>query len=138
MDSKKIILNQIQTPDGTILTSRYRHDYVEYQDKNGEYYMVDGGTDYLRRSSGHKQPFTELSIYEDAPFEVIRQHLCRGGRGKDGMQPLTWVPLYQMSNEWLINCLDYNHKLGLRKSLSSKMYVKELWYRRQHKIIIND
>ena len=41
----EIILNRIQTPDGTVLTSYYRHDYKSYQDKNGETYIVDGGND---------------------------------------------------------------------------------------------
>ena len=27
-----MIANRIQTPDGTILWSRHRHDYVEYED----------------------------------------------------------------------------------------------------------
>ena len=31
-----MIANRIQTPDGTILWSRYRHDYVAYDDASGE------------------------------------------------------------------------------------------------------
>lgn len=138
MENKRIILNRIQTPDGTILISYHRHDFREYKDKNGEYYMVDGGTDYLRRSAGHQQPYKEMSLYEDAPYEEIRKHYCRGGRGKDGTEPLKWVPLKEMSDEWLHACVDYNKKLGLRKSFASKMYLTELMYRRKNKIKIND
>jgi len=36
---KKIILNRIKTPDGTILTSYHRHDYIEYIDDNGLEYI---------------------------------------------------------------------------------------------------
>ena len=37
----------IETEDGEVIVSRYRHDYVE-KDK----YMVDGGRDYFRTSGG--------------------------------------------------------------------------------------
>ena len=86
-ENKRIIVNQIRTPDGTILKSMHRHDYVTYTDKNGLEYMVDGGTDYLRRNVHESAPHEEITIYEDAPFEVIRENVCRGGRGKDGTQP---------------------------------------------------
>ena len=43
---KKLILSRIRTPDGTILTSYHQHDYVTHTDKNGETYMLDGGSEY--------------------------------------------------------------------------------------------
>jgi hypothetical protein len=52
-----IILNRIRTPDGTILTSRFRNDYVSYTDENGIKYSIDGGLDYLKRQT--------LGEYED-------------------------------------------------------------------------
>ena len=69
---KHIVLNRIKTPDETILISRHRHDYVTYTDANGETYMIDGGTDYLRRSV-NSEPFEEQSLYADAPHNEIRQ-----------------------------------------------------------------
>lgn len=137
MENRKIILNQIQTPDGTIIRSYHRHDYVEHLDKNGETYMVDGGSDYLRRNV-NRQPYKELTIYADDKYEVIRENYCRGGRGKDGRQPLTWVPMSQMSDEWLKNCIIYNEKLGMQNSFASSMYTKELEYRKQNNISIKD
>jgi hypothetical protein len=161
MKEKRIIVNQIKTPDGTILRSMHRHDYVTHKDANGLEYMVDGGMDYLRRTVHQskltislrikkfflkvlgktwKDPleYTELSIYDDAPFEVIRENFCRGGRGKDGLQPLTWVPISKMSDDWLKACITYNNERGLGGSFASKMYRKELKYRKSNNISIED
>lgn len=91
MDNK-IILNRIQTPDGTILTSYHRHDYRTHCDEiTGETYMVDGGTGYLHRSVNNI-PATDLTIHDDEPFEVLRHFAHWGTRGKDGKQPLRWNP----------------------------------------------
>jgi hypothetical protein len=54
------IINACITPDGTILVSRYRHDYVEH-----EGCMRDGGRDYIR-SSGKGLPII-ISV-EDSDF----------------------------------------------------------------------
>ena len=161
MEDKRIILNQIMTPDGTILQSFHRHDYVTYTDKNGLEYMVDGGPEYLRRNV-HSTPltlirkikkfllgligktlkdplaYTELTIYEDAPFEVIREHFHRGGRGKDGRQPLTWVPMSKMNNAWLEACISYNEDRNMGDGFANKMYKAELDYRAQMGIFIED
>jgi hypothetical protein len=133
-----IIVNQIRTPDGTILRSMHRHDYVEYTDKNGLTYMVDGGTDYLRRNVHEGAPYEELTIYSDAPFELIRENFCRGGRGKDGKQPLTWVPISKMSDAWLAAAITYNDGLGLSESFSSKLYKKEQKYRKKNGIRVDE
>ena len=138
MDEKKIIVNQIRTPDGTILKSMHRHDYVQYTDKNGKDYMVDGGTDYLRRIVHEEAPYEELTIYEDSPFEIIRENLCRGGRGKDGTQPLTWVPMNQMNDNWLAACIVYNEERGMGDSFANEMYRKEQDYRKEHNITITE
>lgn len=136
MESKRIIVNQIRTPDGTILKSMHRHDYVQYTDKNGLEYMVDGGTDYLRRIVHEEAPYEELTIYEDDSFEVIRENYCRGGRGKDGTQPLTWVPMSQMNDNWLAACIVYNEERGMGDSFANDMYRKEQKYRTEHGITI--
>lgn len=134
-----IILNSIKTPDGTILISHHRHDYVTYIDKNGLEYMVDGGTDYLRRNVHNNAPYIEMSIYSNSPFKIIRNSLYRGGRGKDGKQSLTWVVLSEMSDKWVKACIEYNEaKEQLGESFSTKCYKKELKYRIKHNITIND
>jgi len=137
--NRTIILNQIKTPDGTIIKSLHRHDFVQYKDKNGHVYMVDGGTDYLRRNKiDEAAPYTELSIYDDAPFSLIRQYYCRGGRGKNNDQPLTWVPLEKMSDDWLQACIEYNDERGLGDSFASAQYKREVVYRLANKITVTD
>jgi hypothetical protein len=138
MEERRIILNQIRTPDGTILKSMHRHDYVTYTDKNGLEYMVDGGTDYLRRNVNESAQHEELTIYSDAPFKVIRENYCRGGRGKDGTQPLTWVPMNQMNDNWLAACIVYNEERGMGDSFANEMYRKEQDYRKEHNITITE
>ena len=38
-----LVRNAMRTPDGTIIRSRHRHDYVTHKDANGSEYMLDGG-----------------------------------------------------------------------------------------------
>ena len=135
---KQLILNRIRTPDGTILTSYHRHDYKTHVDKNGFEYMVDGGCSYSRFNVNIEAPHEDLCVYSNAPFEVIRVSYHRGGRGKDGSQPLTWTPMSEMSNEWLKACIEYNNERGVENSFANKMYKKELAYRKKNKIVIED
>lgn len=135
METKKIVLNRIRTPDGTVLTSHHRHDCVTHLDANGEEYMVDGGTDYLRRNI-NKIPAEDLTVYGDAPFEVIRESFYRGGRGKDGKQPLTWVALKDMEDEWLEAAFNYNLERDMGESYANMMYLAEQKYRDKNNIKI--
>lgn len=138
-EDRQIVLNQIQTPDGTILRSMHRHDYVTYTDKNGLEYMVDGGQDYLRRNAQHPDaPYKELTVYSNEPFEVIRENLHRGGRGKNGDEPLKYVPLNEMSDSWVKAAITYNEELGMDKHYSTEMYRKELEYRKENNISITE
>ncbi len=135
---KRLILSQIQTPDGTILRSYHVHDYVTHLDKNGEEYMLDGGNEY-QRYNVCKTPHKDLSIYSDAPFEIIRENFYRGGRGKDGKQPLTWVKLSEMSNGWIKNCIEYNKHLGYKDDCyANERYRDELQYRKDNNIFIEE
>lgn len=99
MSEPRIVCNRIRTPDGTILESMHRHDFKSHPDKNGLIYMVDGGLDYLRRNVHDEAPYTELSVYSDSPHDVIREVFKWGTRGKDGKQPLKYVPLKDLTIE---------------------------------------
>jgi hypothetical protein len=135
---RHLVLNRIQTPDGTILTSYHVHDMETHVDKNGFNYMVDGGSNYHRCSVNKTAPHKNLCVYSDAPYKVLRESIHRGGRGKDGTEPLKWVPISQMSNSWLEACIVYNADREMDSSYSSTMYKKELKYRRLKDIIIAD
>lgn len=90
-----LISNSLVTPDGTIITSKSRHDYVTHTDKNGKEYMVDGGLDYLRRSAHGDE--RDASAYDDAPHELQRVLLEWGTYGKGGKEALRYVPIREMS-----------------------------------------
>ena len=122
MEEPFLIANRIQTPDRTILWSRYGHDYVEYTDKNGETYVIDGGT-YYQHGTVNKIPAKNLSVWSDAPFEEIRQVMLRDTFTIN--RERIWVPLYKMNNLHLIGVLDYHEELGI-KSKFDRFIEKEI------------
>ena len=92
-----ILYNALRTPDGTVIESWGRHDYVTHLDKNGKEYMVDGGFDYLRRSAHGDE--VDLSISADPDdHETCREHFTWGTFGKDGKGPFRRVALKDMSD----------------------------------------
>ena len=126
MSEARIISNRIRTPDGTILESRHRHDYVTYVDKNGKEYMVDGGLEYLRRNVHDDAPYEELSVYDDAPYALIREVFKWGTRGKGGRQPLTFVPLKDLTNDHIEAILETQIHISER---IRKLFISELTFR---------
>jgi hypothetical protein len=126
MSEARIVANRIRTPDGTILESRHRHDYVTYVDANGKEYMVDGGLDYLRRNVHDDAPYEELSVYDDAPYALIREVFKWGTRGKGGRQPLTFVPLKDLTNDHIEAILETQIHISER---IRKLFISELTFR---------
>ena len=118
----KIVANRIRTPDGTILESMHRHDYVTYTDANGKEYMVDGGLDYLRRNVHDDAPYEELSVYDDAPYALVREVFKWGTRGKDGKQPLKFVVLKDMTTDHIEAILETQNL----PSYMRKIFLDEL------------
>ena len=105
----QLIYNAIKTPDGTILNSKNRHDYIQHLDKNGETYINDGGVDYFRRSV-NIEPYIDVSLYSDAPHEQIREVISRGGRGENSDEPLKYVLLKNIGDEWLQAIIKYEEE----------------------------
>lgn len=132
---RKIICNRIITPDGTELISHHVHDFNGHEDKNDNVYYVDGGKEYLRRVG--PSDYTEASIYSDDSFEVIREHLYRGSRGKDGMQELEYIKLKDMSDEHLKATIIYNDRYGYGASYNT-YYEMEIQYRKDNNITVKE
>ena len=123
---RKLILNRIRTPDQTVLTSRNRHDFVSHKDKNGELYYTDGGLSYLKRSV-NKEPYEDLSLYSDDPFEKLREGIKWGSRGKNGDEPLHYKSVSKMSNNH-IKALLSQYKLA---EYMEELFEKEIEYRNE-------
>jgi len=120
----KLLLNRIKTPDGTILTSYNRHNYVEYKDTvTKEVLMVDGGTDYLRRNVG---TYEELSVYDDGSHITRRSAVHWGTRGKDGRQPLVYKPLKDLDSDHIEAILKTQHQIS---DFYREVFMEELKYR---------
>lgn len=120
-----LVYNAMKTPDGTVLESRHRHDYQTHTDQNGEQYMVDGGTAYLRRSV-NKVSAEDLSLTLDDSHEDIRKAVTWGTYGKDGDQPLSYVAIKDMDTDHVSAIMD-------TQRLTSYMYTilkNELEYRK--------
>lgn len=119
---RELLVNAMQTPDGTVLTSVHCHNFVSHVDNNGETYINDGGTEYIRRSV-NKEPAIDKCLYTDSPFEEIRESLIRVTT--NGEQ----IPLKDMSIEHLYNCIIYNAKENDTIDKFKWQYIRELAYR---------
>ena len=127
----KLVYSAIRTPDGTILSSVHRHDYVTHTDKNGESYMLDGGLEY-QRTSINKEPAENISLSIGDPHNKIREAVTWGSYGKKGNGPLRRVPVSEMSDDHLnaVVVLPYVHQnIGI-------VFLDELAYRDLHNIFI--
>jgi hypothetical protein len=123
----QLIYSALKTPDGTILQSRFRHDYVSYQDKNGKNYFLDGGTSYIRSSMNGDEEF--ISHYADEPHEIIRELPLWGSRGKDGKSELKFLKPSEMEDSHLDALLDYVSQGGYMY----KIFENEILYRDSQK-----
>ena len=123
---KKLIYSALKTPDGTILESKHRHDYVEHTDKNGKYYMLDGGTDYIRCSDPGDAEF--IQVYDDDPIEKVREYF-RWGVNYDKDQNLLpeteWRKLKDLATDHLEVLIDG----GWAKGYIKDIMIRELKFR---------
>lgn len=124
---RHLLVSAIITPDGTRLESEHRHDYKTHVDANGETYMIDGGTDYIRMSV-NKVPCEKAFVYSDDSHITIRENFKWGTYGKDGKQPLERKLLSTLEDEHIKAIL----KLTYVKSHIKNIFENELIYREKN------
>ena len=124
---REILSNRMRTPDGTVLHSAHRHDYVTHTDANGKEYVLDGGWDYVRRSVNGDEKL--LTVWSDDNHEMIRKVVTWGTYGKNGDETLVHVTITDMSSEHLQACLDTQQRT-MRPALL-KVMQDELEYRNE-------
>lgn len=126
---RKLIKNSIRTPDGTILESRHIHDFRSHRDTfNNELYFTDGGTECIRRSV-NVEPYEDLSLYSDSPFEILRENITWGTYGKNGDEELQYKSISNMSTNH-INAIISQYRLA---DYLKELFEKELSYRNECK-----
>jgi len=103
---KQIVYNSVTCLEcNNTIVSHHRHDYVVCECPNNA--MVDGGTAYLRYGAKDMSKIKLFTLYTDDDFMIVRNHATRGSRGKDGDQPLSWIAICDMDDDYLEAVLDY-------------------------------
>ncbi|PSW04189.1 hypothetical protein [Photobacterium lipolyticum] len=124
MKKRHIVLNRIRCPDNTILTSRYSHEFVKHKQEDGLVFSVDGGTEELYRSYTQGAEYEELSLYDDASHEDIRQGFFWVSRSEDARKISA---LRELSTEHIQAILDTQKLAEWR----SDIFEAELRFRKQ-------
>lgn len=103
---KQIVYNSVTCLDCLkTIVSNHVHDYNTCGCPNEA--TVDGGTAYLRYGAKDMRKISAHTVYADDDFQLVRQYAKRGGRGPNGDQPLTWIPLCDMTDDHLAAVLEY-------------------------------
>ena len=95
-----IVANMMKCPDGTILQSKHRHDYVDHTDENGVYYFLDGGLSYVRYSGNGEL----LTIYNTDNISIIRENMYWGrnyDENKNLLDETQWVKIKDITDSHL-------------------------------------
>jgi len=103
---RQLIYNAVKCLEcNETIVSRHRHDYKTCDCPNKA--MVDGGLDYQRYGAKSMSRIVAIDIYADDDFEIVRRYAVRGSRGKDGLQPLSWIAICDMDDDYLQAVVDY-------------------------------
>jgi hypothetical protein len=124
MVMRQLVYNAVRCLEcDELLVSYSRHDYKTCGCPNSA--MVDGGTDYGRYGAMDMSKIEKIDVYDDDDFEVVRKHAVRGSRGPNGDQPLSWIAICDMDDDYLQAVVDYG---GAEWHLN--IIKKEIEYRR--------
>lgn len=130
-----VVSNRIKTPDGTILVSRYEHDYACHKDTiTGTYYATDGGPgrEFMNRTGDDQ--YEDLSVYYRDHFELVRSAFEWGSYAGEDRTNRRWVTLKCMGNTHIRNILKTQTKTIA--PWAKELFEKELKYRAKRKIVI--
>lgn len=100
--SRQIVYNAVECLKcDQIISSRHVHDYNHCECGHA---MVDGGMSYERYGG---EEINKITIYADDDFSIVRKVATRGSRGPNGDQPLSWIAICDMDDDYLQAVLDY-------------------------------
>lgn len=120
-----------------ILRSFHVHDYVQYTDSKGNYFMLDGGLDY-QRFSKPKDIGVLCSVWNDDPIQLIREHMHWGknySKDKKLLKKTRWVKLKNITDDHLDALINY---CEIRTIKYLEVFIKEKNYRNGNKNGITD
>lgn len=130
MKEEQLVYNSVTCLQcGEVLVSYYRHDYKSCLCPNDT--MVDGGVSYSRYGGKDMLLVKPFMIYDDDPFETVREYASRGGRGINGDEPLTYTRLKDINDDWLDAIIDYGGPIW-----HIELIKKEILYRHDNKIVV--
>jgi hypothetical protein len=124
----QMIYSAMRTPDGTIIESTHRHDYVTHTDANGREYMLDGGHDYVRSSAWGDEEYIIHTMDED--HEIRREFFRWGSWGKDGKGPFKRIPLKDLTDEHIAAILETQEQI--RGTYVEELMIAEQNYRKEN------
>jgi len=130
MKVEQLVYNSVKCLQcGEELISYHRHDYKTCSCENET--MVDGGLSYTRYGGLDVRMVKPHMIYDDDPFEIVREYASRGGRGVNGDEPLTYTKLKDINDDWLDAIIDYGGPIW-----HMELIKKEILHRYDNKISV--
>lgn len=124
-----VVFRAMVTPDGTVLHSKHRHDFVGHDDKNGNFYAIDGGLDYCR-TTAMDTDYRLIEVHDHENWEIVRQFAYRVH--KDG----NICHIAKMSDDYLQKAIEYCQKNHQMSSLI--LLLREEKFREKWKINVNE
>lgn len=130
---KQIIKNKVTCLACNItLTSEHRHDYKTCDCPN--HTMIDGGLDYVRYGGVNMDLVKIETEFLSGDFMERRKTITWGSYGREGNQPLRYIPVCEMTNDHLEAVLDNCRPMHYIQECMKQ----ELQYRNDNNIYIVD
>lgn len=113
--NRQLVANYVRCRQcGTVLQSLFRHDYKTCLCDNKT--IADGGLSYIRFGGKDLKWVEPIAVYDDEPFEKVRQHMYRIGYGRDMKGPFHITRLFEMTDGHLeamktFGCADWQKSL---------------------------